>query len=332
VLKWIRTRSRRDLILALLVAGGALLVGTFAITQSREFRGYATATYDHQSAGGTLFDQSFDMGRSGSVEVRMGDVDIVIASTDGSEAHVELFGEDGVPASSRVLEAIGFRVERSGSTLRVWTEDDGGWDRDFDADDFDLALRVTVPEGFNVQAQTGDGDIAVERFEGDVSVQTGDGDIAVAGAGGTSLRAQTGDGDVAVAGSSSEHISVRTGDGDVALTSLSSADVQVRTGDGDILVRDLAGPLEASTGVGDVDVYIERFAGIEIRTGDGDVTLHAPRGLAADVELRGTEFFLGDAFALPAIFDERRLEGPLNGGGERLSVRVGDGTIRLIER
>jgi len=330
VIDWLRNRPKRDLMLALTVAGvfalgmGAVMFGFL----SRADHHRASYSHEHASAGGVLFDQSFDVSPGALLVVKVSDFDVVISSHSGRQAEVMLRVDEDEEYSGNALEQMGFRVERTSEGIEITTESEG-WG---DWDDLDGTLLVTVPTRFDVQVQTGDGDVAVESIEGNVMLRTGDGDIALGGATGSDVMIQTGDGDVAVGGTASRHITIQTGDGDVALGRLDAEDVQVRTGDGDILIEELSGSLRASTGDGDVMLHIGDFTGVQITTGDGDVTLYAPASLAADVSIIGGELVLGEAFALPAQLEGRRLEGSLNGGGPELSVRVGDGTIRIIER
>jgi len=332
-------------VLALAIAGGAILAAG-AVTRNVLLADHHTARYDFDfdfdhgsgggfeqgSGGGVVFDQSYDVTAGERLVVKIADVDVSVASHDGSGASVRLTADEDAGSAAQVLEAIGFRVERTGEGIEITSGSDHGRHWRHDADDYDLQLEVTVPREFDVQIQTGDGDVSVDAIEGSVTLRTGDGDIALDGAAGSDVTIQTGDGDVAVGSSSSEDVRVQTGDGDIALGTLDANDVQVRTGDGDILIEDLSGALRASTGDGDVMLHIGRFDGLEVQTGDGDVTLYAPAGLAANVQMIGEEFFLGDAFELPAQPGARKLEGMLNGGGPKLSVRVGEGSIRLIER
>jgi hypothetical protein len=339
-----RTRSKRDLVLAIAVTvGSVLVIGTvYGMLFSRidhRFEHRVEHAVEHRvehevrHSGGTIaaFDATFDASTARGLDVSLGEVDVSVSATDAGDARVVLWVDDEGDWSDSALEEMGFRVEVVDGTLRVWNErDDRGWN-DHDFEDYDMRLEVTAPRGFDIQVQTGDGDVAVDAFEGSVELRTGDGDIAVGGAMGT-VRIQTGDGDVALGGASGGDVRIQTGDGDVATGRLDVGDLQVRTGDGDILIEELSGSLTATTGDGDVQVRLARFDGLRIRTGDGDVTVYAAPGLRANLELVGTEFFLDDAFALPAQLNTRSLEGLLNGGGPELSVRVGDGTIRLIER
>jgi len=259
--------------------------------------------------------------------VHVGDVDVAVSNGSG-EAQVILRIDDH-EASADLLDDLGFEVEASSGRLTIRTEER---DRSWRDHDYDLSLEVTVPGDFDVYVQTGDGDVSVGSFTGDVQVQTGDGDVAVGWSAGSVLRVQTGDGDIAVAGAESRTVHMQTGDGDVTAASLSAEEITIRTGDGDIDIQDLSGALRASTGDGDVQVRVTRFEGIEIQSGDGDITVFAPVGISADVRFIGSDFLIGEGFALPVRIEGRTAEGILNGGGPELSIRVGDGTIRLIER
>lgn len=332
MLSWLRTRSRRDLVLAVLVAGGfAVIVGTIVV--QRVDAGHAHGLHVTRYASGSVaYDRAFDVGSTGRLDVQLGDVDLRIRSTGAREARVVLHMDGEAVDAEAVLADMGFRVETSAGELRIREDSEEGWsDWDDAYDELEMTLDVTVPRGFDVVARTGDGDVAVASFEGTVEVQTGDGDIAIVDAGGSAVRLQTGDGNVALSGAARGDVSIQTGDGDVAVGRVAGS-LEARTGDGDIHIQELSGELRASTGDGDVRVTLARFEGLEIRTGDGDVTIYADPSIRADVDLSGGDFILGDAFALPAQLDSHRLEGALNGGGARLSVRVGDGTIRLVER
>lgn len=326
---WLRTRSRRDLVLALAVAGGfVLLVGSVARAVVHRVEHHAT--YRAVDGGGAVYDRGFEVGSTGRLQIQLGEVDIQIRSGPSGEARVR-FRIDGTSAdASEVLADMGVRVEQVDGGLRIAQEADDRWGVRDDRD-LDVRLEVMVPRGFDVQARTGDGDVRLEAFEGSVEVQTGDGDISIERAGGSGVRLQTGDGNVAIARASSGDVSIQTGDGDVSVGRVEGR-LEARTGDGSIRIEELSGELRASTGDGDVQVALARFEGLEIRTGDGDVTIYADRSIRADVDFSGGDFFLGDAFAMPAQLDSHRLEGALNGGGAHMNVRVGDGTIRLVER
>ncbi len=314
MLEWLRNRPRRDLIFALTIAGGfALLIATVVPAMVRTVD--HTVEYEFHSSGAqeVVYDQTFDVSSGGRLVVELGDFDVSIGTASGSEAHVRVLMNADASSAQEVLEQLGFAVDATGGELRITTaprRHRDGWKHPHN---LGLGVEVTVPSRFDVTVQTGDGDVAVESIEGTVELQTGDGDIA--------LERVTG-----------PHVRIQTGDGDVYADGLETESLRVQTGDGDILIEELAGALSASTGDGDVQVAIARFEGLQIQTGDGDVSLHLNPGIRADIDIIGESFHIADAFALPVRLQNRRIEGSLNGGGPRLSVRVGDGTISLIER
>lgn len=320
MLEWLRNRPRRDLILALSLAGGfALLVATvvpaMVRTVDRTVHHEFHSSGDHAFSGSqeVAYDRGFDVSSGGRLVVELGDFDVAVATGSGSEARVRVHMNADASEALEILEQLGFAVEARGGNLHIKTAPDrhrGDWKH---RDNLGLGVEVTVPSRFDVHVQTGDGDVALESVEGTVELQTGDGDISLEGVTGPQVRIQTGDGDVYA--------------GDLEAESL-----RVQTGDGDIFIEELTGALRASTGDGDVQVEIARFEGVQIQTGDGDVSLHLSPGVRADVDIVGEAFRIADAFALPVRIQSRHIEGVLNGGGPRLSVRVGDGTISLIER
>jgi hypothetical protein len=280
-----------------------------------------------QEAQEVAYDQTFDVSSGALLSVEVADLDVGISTGQGSQARVILRVAGLSPQEA--LERIGFSVEEAGGGLEIRTdhEDPHVWT---DHDDFRMSLDITVPQRFDVAVRTGDGDVALESIQGSVDLQTGDGDIALESVDG-SVTLQTGDGDIALEGAVTSDIQIQTGDGDVFAGALDADRVQVRTGDGDIMLEDLAGALTASTGDGDVQVTVREFDGVQIQTGDGDVTIYASSSIAALLSIVGEEFSIDRAFGLAVMSEDRHFEGELNGGGPALSVRTGDGEIRLIE-
>ncbi len=147
-------------------------------------------------------------------------------------------------------------------------------------------------------------------------------------------------------------LDLRTGDGDVTVTG-AKGDIRLRTGDGAIDARQLDGRLVASsgdgritvdgrfdvldlhTGDGPVDAAVSPGSNVaspwSVRSGDGSVTMRLPADFRANLDA-----YTGDGrltFDLPVtvsgLVNPSHLRGTLNGGGGALTVRTGDGAIRL---
>lgn len=183
-----------------------------------------------------------------------------------------------------------------------------------------VRMTVTVPRTLNVDARTGDGSIDARELSGRVELRTGDG----------SVRLQQIDGD----------ITVSTGDGSVAARELDGV-VEVSTGDGSLEMSGRFAGLRARTGDGSIGIDALPGSTMQrewtVTSGDGGVTLRLPPDFNADLDARtgdGAISTAGIAVTRPAGEGRRRhvVRGRVGTGGEVLTLRTGDGSIRVVAR
>jgi DUF4097 and DUF4098 domain-containing protein YvlB len=177
---------------------------------------------------------------------------------------------------------------------------------------------ATVPADTNVVLRSGDGSVLVERVAGRVEIRTGDGSIRVAETSGD-LLAETGDGGIQLSDISGR-IQAWTGDGTIQASGTPGS-LHVRSGNGSIVLR-------IGTGTSMSDDWT-------IATDDGSITLELPDDFAADIEADpGSDGRVRNDLELTKAAggtrEGRALRGTLGAGGHRLSLRTGDGTIRLV--
>lgn len=183
-------------------------------------------------------------------------------------------------------------------------------------------LIVTVPRKCNITARTGDGSMTLDRVEGKLDLKTGDGTIKIIEGKGD-VVVETRDGSMTlddVAG----HVEARTGDGSVRVSGTPTA-LRVRTGDGSVTLR-------IRDGAQMTDDWM-------VDTGDGSITAELPAGFNATVDADpGSDGRVHSDFTLANstganITGKKREKGPVAGqigtGGKRLTLRTGDGTIRI---
>jgi hypothetical protein len=159
-----------------------------------------------------------------------------------------------------------------------------------------VKIEIRVPRQANVDAKTGDGHVLVEQITGETRISTGDGAVEAYDIDGI-LTAETGDGSIKARGRFD--------------------DLQLRTGDGSVNA-------EIATG--------SKLNGSwRVTTGDGSVTLRLPTGLAADVDASTGDgrITLDVPVTASGNLSKNRVRGKLNGGGYPITVRTGDGSIRL---
>lgn len=195
-----------------------------------------------------------------------------------------------------------------------------------------INIVVHMPKEANLTVQTGDGNVEVASLNGGVTIRSGDGNLKVAQLSGV--------------------IDIQTHDGAIGADSL-KGDLRLHTGDGDITARNLDGLCDASSGDGSIRID-GRFDALHLRSGDGSVrarvgagsimsnawtirTGDGPVDLGLPSDFKATlDASTGDgriSVDLPVTvrgkFSPSNVHGEMNGGGQTLSIRTGDGSIRL---
>lgn len=150
----------------------------------------------------------------------------------------------------------------------------------------------------------------------------------------------------------SAKVNVHTADGSIEARGL-EGELEFATGDGRLDLEDLAGSLRAKTSDGSVRAS-GRFDGLElhtndgrieaearpgsqlrqaweVRTSDGSVTMRVPGDLAADVELHTGDGHITTniPIVVEGSFGGHDVRGKMNGGGNRLTIHTGDGSVTL---
>lgn len=160
-----------------------------------------------------------------------------------------------------------------------------------------LEVRVTLPAGSDLDIHTRDGNLEISGIKGTHKLRTGDGNAEVRGVEG-SVDLDTGDGNLNVDGRF-DALSLHTGDGNI--------DAVVRGGS----------VMKASW---------------TLRTGDGNINLRLPENFAADVDAHSGDGHVRSDIPITAntvTGRENDLRGKINGGGQMLSIRTGDGGIEI---
>jgi len=159
-----------------------------------------------------------------------------------------------------------------------------------------VRVELQVPRELRASIHSGDGRISVHDLKGEIHLSTSDGSIE-ADAVDSDFEAKTGDGHIRATGRW-DRLSLETNDG--------SIDAEARAGS-------------------------KMTSAWRIRTGDGSVTLRLPENFTADLDAHTGDGKITVDFPVTASgsLGRSELRGKLNGGGQTLVVRTGDGPIRL---
>lgn len=233
-----------------------------------------------------------------SVKVSTGDVKQI-------EVRLQYFGY-------KLNNDLRFDANQNGDSVEVQVKTSGGWH--WSSHHTSLQLEIHMPRNADFEATAGDGSVEVDSLNGEVNIRTGDGHIEVQRLHGN-MRLQAGDG----------HIQGRDLDGRADIT----------TGDGHVDIDGRFDSLNIRTGDGSVTARVGRGSQVQsawnIHTGDGSVDLELPGELQAnlDASTHDGHISLGIPVMVEGTFSSTKISGKMNGGGNPIVVRTGDGSIHL---
>lgn len=282
-----------------------------------------------------MLERAFDVGAGGALEVDVHDADVEVVTGSSGGAQVEIYlRSNNMEWARGIYEQMEFSARLEGNRVIVESGKvpSGTWTSSIRGRWFGVRIMVRIPQRFDIDLNTADGDVMLGDVDGDVRIETADGDVSVGDIEGPGIWLRTADGDVAAGSLAAPSIEIDTSDGDISVA-VASGRLSADTSDGDIRLRlESAEGASLSSGDGDVDVELVQSAALEISTGDGDVTILAPATLAAEIDFDGEEVEFSGGLALEGRVREGRASGTLNGGGPLIRVETGDGEIRLVTK
>ncbi|HMB92416.1 MAG TPA: DUF4097 family beta strand repeat-containing protein [Rhodothermales bacterium] len=224
-----------------------------------------------------VLDKRFPVTEGGLLTVSVGDSDVEVVVGSSNEVHVEVWVEGrDMEVAREYFKHQRFSAEADGNTVHVRTNPPK---IRFDFNMFEwrnhpqILTRIEVPEQFDANLRTSDGDMAVERMRGDIQIRTSDGDIRVGSLAGPRISLDTSDGDIEADELDADTITLETSDGDILLGTVSADRINLRTSDGDLRARQLTGNVEARTSDGDIRFDMVDATTFSARTSDGDLTI-----------------------------------------------------------
>ena len=173
-----------------------------------------------------------------------------------------------------------------------------------------INYEVVVPANTRVQARTGSGSLRLAGVTGAVEAKTGSGSSQVSD----------------VAGD----VTVDAGSGSIELTAV-GGDIDVTTGSGSIGITGVETALRARTGSGRIRVEGSPGDAWDLTTGSGSIRIDLPEDAAFEIDARSRSGSVSSDHPVTVSGKARRgrLQGPVRGGGPRVTVRTGSGGITL---
>jgi hypothetical protein len=258
-------------------------------------------------SGGTLY---LDIDR-GNVEIETSDDEMVHVVM---ERNFKGRKESGIKA---LLENHEWTIDQDGNDIVVesrYRDEDEGWSfrRHRNRNSFRLKITIILPHEYNIDFQTGAGNVGIDDLDGEIVGTTGAGNLTIGDVGGP--------------------VDLTSGSGNIDVSSIQGS-ISVRSGAGNIDIGEIFGRIVASTGAGDIIATLSEQPDrdSELRSGAGNVTVYLSDDIAVDVDASASVGSADSDFGLRVRgkWMSKSFSGRVNGGGPALSLHTGVGNVSL---
>ena len=293
--------------------------------------GSATACrLDAQTRAEGMFDRTLAVNGPVTLDIRTGSGGIEIHR--GPAESIRVIGRiragsswrrSDVEERVREIEAAP-PIVQDGNTIRV-----GGTRDDSLFRNISISYDVTVPMDTQVQSHTGSGSQTISEVGGPIDASTGSGRLTLRNIRGD-VRASTGSGGIQAEAIGGSFVG-RAGSGHIDLSQTGEADVTVSTGSGGIDVRGARRSLRARAGSGSIELEGRPAGNWDVETGSGGVRIDFPEDSAFELNARTGSGGINLTHPI-SLVDSRsrsRLRGTVRGGGSRVDLSTGSGSIQI---
>ena len=310
------------------------------------------------AAGGEIvrdFNESFEVERGSVLRLRHGDGDVTITPWDRNVVEITVhyhaehkgFGDDSkqdftveFKEKNGVIEVTGRESKSGFMGLQIFILKD-------------YTYTISAPGYIELDLHGDDGDIDVEKWNGQIEIRLDDGEIRLYGCEPEKTRIRTGDGDVSLDGHSGS-IDIIGDDGRLDVNRGRFSECRIQFDDGDIRVRDSEGDFYIEVDDGDTELFRIKTNVMDLKSEDGDFDIELLKTDKLDLDIRtddgdidlSLQSSISAAFSidvddgrirtdLPSAKDVQTgnnwMSGKLGNGKGKIRIRTTDGSVMLRE-
>jgi hypothetical protein len=177
-----------------------------------------------------------------------------------------------------------------------------------------------------ILGRTSGGNVSIRNSHDDIDLQTNGGNMDAMYCEGK-IRLETSGGNVTLRGVKGS-IRARTSGGEVEGEKI-AGDLDAHTSGGNIDLDEVAARLSASTSGGNIRVHFLSTKSVDLSNSSGDISLTLPQGQGMDLRISGERVHSTALNNFKGRFDERHIDGTLNGGGIPVRVDGNSGEVHL---
>lgn len=278
------------------------------------------------SAGERKFEKQFTVNSGGTLTVHTDVGNVTVVGTDAREVSVlaEFHGAE--------RDIQNYSIDAFENTNGVEVRGKGkksSWFRMWDNMDIDLQFTIKVPREYSAVLNTSGGNITVSNVKGTLSGETSGGNITLADIEGK-VTMETSGGNLQVERVTG-NVQMETSGGNVRVAEV-RGDLDVTTSGGNVKVAMVEGKVRAESSGGDVVVSVKNGnQGVFAETSGGDIDIVVAKNISAtiDASTSGGEVSCDLPITMSGKFDEQRMRGSINGGGNTIRAHTSGGDVRI---
>ncbi|GJM14124.1 MAG: hypothetical protein DHS20C12_25270 [Pseudohongiella sp.] len=257
-------------------------------------------------------DREFDVGSNGTLNIE----------SDAGSINVQTWEQNRVRL--RVRNTSGFEVEvsQNGDDVNVIADSRGSF---FGLGRSNIGFTVDVPVQYNVNLNTGGGNIAVDNISGEVEVDTSGGNIVIGVVTGGDIVADTSGGNIEVRGATGD-VEVDTSGGHITIGDV-VGNVVADTSGGRIRIGNVQGDLQADTSGGSIEVG-ESTGRVRLDTSGGSIRAGWAMGSISADTSGGNIYLAGSDTEVKADTSGGNIEIDASNGPVEADTSGGNITIR----
>lgn len=278
------------------------------------------------SAGERKFEKQFTVNPGGTLTVRTDVGNITVIGTDARQVSIlaEFYGAEREIQEYSIdafENATGVEIRGKGKK--------SSWFRMWDNMDIELQFTIKVPREYAVLLNTSGGNITVSNVKGNLNGETSGGNITLADIEGK-VSMETSGGNLQV-DRITGNVQMETSGGNIKVADV-RGDLYVSTSGGNVKVGMVEGKVRAESSGGDVVVSVRNGnQGVFAETSGGDIDIVVAKNISAtiDASTSGGDVSCDLPITMSGKFDEQRMRGNINGGGNTIHAHTSGGDVRI---
>lgn len=292
---------------------------------------FISKDYDVQEANWTevnpgvfVFRESFDVPQNGSLRLNLGFGNLNIIGKETSSGELTIRATGNVSSAQEIKDRLRVttNTDADNTTFDIASAEDARL-----SDEVNLEATLSVPTSITLNASTQGGHISANNLNGKQQLLTSGGHIVLDAISGITTAESRG-GHITCDQLSGEAI-LKTSGGHIQVTD-ANANLTASTGGGHIELDDFSGQADAKTSGGNITANINSATGpLSFATSAGNINITIPQSLAADLNAKGNNVWISDAFSFDGTKSEGHVTGALNGGGIPLTLVCKYGNVSI---